>query len=192
MSNTTTTNIPSVNDLILMTYTGDADGLIQKNMPENTVPTISAFSVTENNITQNTEAPKSEIVVTPDNAENSEKFMVSGDDGQKKMTKQEQEEYKAMEKAWKDSFAYIKDKISPSMMKIDAKKLQIGDTFVRTIYTYAYPDVLEGNWLSPLINWDVKFDVSMFIYPVDSARVMRFLRTRLTQLRSQALINREK
>ena len=91
-----------------------------------------------------------------------------------------------------EALAYVKDMIAPSMMRIDATKLQIGDTFVRTIFTYAYPDVLEGNWLSPLINWDVKFDVSIFIYPVDSARVMRFLRKRLTQLRSQYAINREK
>lgn len=192
MSNTTTSNIPSVNELIAMTYTGDVDGLIEKNLSENIISHISDVSVTEKNIQSNIETPKTEIVVTPEITESSDKFLVAGDDGQKKMTKQEQEEYKAMEKAWKDSFAYIKDKISPSMMKIDAKKLQIGDTFVRTIFTYAYPDVLEGNWLSPLINWDVKFDVSMFIYPVDSSRVMRFLRTRLTQLRSQALINREK
>ncbi|MBB1554397.1 DUF87 domain-containing protein [Candidatus Gracilibacteria bacterium] len=113
-------------------------------------------------------------------------------DENKKLTKQEAQELRETEKIWRDSFSFIKDHISPSMIKIDAQKLQIGDTIVRTIFTYAYPDVLEGNWLSPLINWDVKFDVSMFVYPVDSARVMKFLRTRLTQLRSQALINREK
>ena len=113
-------------------------------------------------------------------------------DENKKLTKQEAQELRETEKIWRDSFSFIKDHISPSMIKIDSQKLQIGDTIVRTIFTYAYPDVLEGNWLSPLINWDVKFDVSMFIYPADSARVMKFLRTRLTQLRSQALINREK
>ncbi len=59
------------------------------------------------------------------------------------MTKEEAREYKEMEKVWNESFAYIKDMISPAMIKIDAKKLQIGDTLVRTIYTYAYPDVLE-------------------------------------------------
>lgn len=32
----------------------------------------------------------------------------------------------------------------------------------------------------------------MFVYPVDSARVMKFLRKRLTQLRSQVAINRDK
>jgi hypothetical protein len=82
--------------------------------------------------------------------------------------------------------------IAPSMMRIDATKLQIGDTFVRSVYVYAYPDILEGNWLSPLINWDVKFDMSFFIYPVDSNRVMKYLRKRLTQLRAQYAINQEK
>jgi hypothetical protein len=113
-------------------------------------------------------------------------------DENKKLTPEEANELKATEKEYRESLAYIKDMIAPPMMRIDASKLQIGDTFVRTIYTYAYPDVLEGNWLSPLINWDVKFDISMFVYPVDSARVMKFLRTRLTQLRSSALMNREK
>ena len=114
------------------------------------------------------------------------------DDGTKKLTKEEAQELKETEKEYKESLAYIKDIIAPPMMRIDATKLQIGDTFVRTIFTYAYPDVLEGNWLSPIINWDVKFDVSMFVYPVDSGRVQKFLRTRLTQLRSQVLLNQEK
>lgn len=114
------------------------------------------------------------------------------EDPNRKLTKQEALELKQTEKEYMEALAFVKDMIAPSMMRIDATKLQIGDTYIRTIFTYAYPDVLEGNWLSPLINWDVKFDVSLFIYPVDSSRVMRFLRKRLTQLRSQYAINREK
>ncbi len=114
------------------------------------------------------------------------------EDENHKLTKEEALELRSTENEYKEALAYIKDIIAPSMMRLDATKLQIGDTFVRTIFTYAYPDVLEGNWLSPLINWDVKFDISMFVYPVDSARVMKFLRKRLTQLRSQLAINRDK
>jgi hypothetical protein len=102
------------------------------------------------------------------------------DDMDHKLTKEEAMELKDTEKEYNESLAFIKDAIAPAMMRIDATKLQIGDTYVRTIFTYAYPDVLEGNWLSPLINWDVKFDISMFVYPVDSVRVMKFLRKRLT------------
>jgi conjugal transfer ATP-binding protein TraC len=118
--------------------------------------------------------------------------LVETDDPNRKLTKAEAEEMKRTEKEYKEALAFVKDMIAPAMMQIDAKKLQIGDTYIRTIFTYAYPDVLEWNWLSPLINWDVKFDISMFIYPVDSSRVMRFLKKRLTQLRSQYAINREK
>lgn len=186
---TNTNTTPSVNDLIAQNYTGDVDGLEEKvfeKIPENTSENIS-----EKNSEKISEKI-SEPVFDEKNSETTPNFLLKNDDGNKKMTKEEAEEYKQMEKTWNESLAYIKDMISPSMMKIDAKKLQIGDTLVRTIYTYAYPDVLEGNWLSPLINWDVKFDISLFVYPVDSGRVMRFLKTRLTQIRSQMLINSEK
>lgn len=113
-------------------------------------------------------------------------------DADRKLTREEAMELKETEKEYSESLAFIKDAIAPAMMRIDATKLQIGDTYIRTIFTYAYPDVLEGNWLSPLINWDVKFDISMYVYPVDSARVMKFLRKRLTQLGSQRAMNNNK
>jgi type IV secretory pathway VirB4 component len=78
------------------------------------------------------------------------------------------------------------------MMRVDATKIQIGDVYARTFFTYAYPDFLEGNWLSPLINWDIKFDTSMFIYPVDSAHIMKYLRKRLTELHSERSMNADK
>jgi hypothetical protein len=110
----------------------------------------------------------------------------------KKMTREEAELERKSEEEYLGALAYIKDAISPAMMKVDATKLQIGDIYARTFFTYAYPDFLEGNWLSPLINWDIKFDMSMFIYPVDSAFVMKYLKKRLTELGSERSINREK
>jgi hypothetical protein len=133
-----------------------------------------------------------QIVTPPSPISTPSPVTVDLEDPTRKLSKEEAEELKKTEKEYKEALAFIKDMIAPAMMRIDATKLQIGDTYIRTIFTYAYPDVLEGNWLSPLINWDVKFDVSMFIYPIDSSRVMKYLRKRLTQLRSQYAINREK
>lgn len=65
------------------------------------------------------------------------------DDPDRKLTKAEADELKATEKEYKDALAFVKDMIAPAMMQIDAKKLQIGDTYIRTIFTYAYPDLLE-------------------------------------------------
>ena len=143
-------------------------------------------------IQENETVPEVASPAPPPESSKKETQPVDLSDPNRKLSKEEALELKETEKEYKDALAYVKDMIAPAMMRIDATKLQIGDTYVRTIFTYAYPDVLEGNWLSPLINWDVKFDVSMFVYPVDSARVMRFLRKRLTQLRSQYAINREK
>lgn len=96
------------------------------------------------------------------------------------------------EKEYKSALAYIKDIISPSFMKIYPNKLQINNTFVKTFFIYAYPNFLEWNWLSPIINWDVKFDMSLFIYPIESAFIQKYLKKRLTQLHSERSISAEK
>mgnify|MGYP003683924035 FL=1 len=82
--------------------------------------------------------------------------------------------------------------ISPAYMKILPNKLQINNTLARTFFVYAYPTFLEWNWLSPIINWDVKYDMSLFVYPVESADIQKFLKKRLTQLHSERSINAEK
>jgi conjugal transfer ATP-binding protein TraC len=185
-------SVPTLAELIKENYTGDVEWLevttsAPPEPPRSPTPPLVPSFITEEMVTPGVHTgslpiqPNSSLEVTS-----------PIDDPKRKLTKEEAEELKKTEIEYKEALAFVKDMIAPSMMKIDSTKLQIGDTYVRTIFTYAYPDILEGNWLSPLINWDVKFDVSMFIYPVDSARVMRFLRRRLTQLRSQYAINRDK
>lgn len=102
------------------------------------------------------------------------------------------EEIKTGERIYHEALAYIKDAIAPAMVKVSPHDIQINDTFCKTLFTYAYPDFLEGNWLSPLINWDSKFDVSMFIYPTDAQQVMKYLRKRLTELQSEKYLNQER
>jgi conjugal transfer ATP-binding protein TraC len=165
----------TIAELIAQNYTGDVEWLESPVLV--TVPPVDI----------STPSPISPVVVTPPSVR-----VIDIADPDHKLTKEEAIELRETETEYKDALAYVKDMIAPAMMRIDATKLQIGDTYIRTIFTYAYPDVLEGNWLSPLINWDIKFDISMFVYPVDSARVMKFLRKRLTQLRSQLAINRDK
>ncbi len=102
------------------------------------------------------------------------------------------EEIKTGERIYHEALAYIKDAIAPAMVKVSPHDIQVNDTFCKTLFTYAYPDFLEGNWLSPLINWDSKFDVSMFIYPTDAQQVMKYLRKRLTELQSEKYLNQER
>jgi len=96
------------------------------------------------------------------------------------------------EKEYKEALAYIKDAIAPAYWKSYPDKLKINNTFVKTFFVYAYPNFLEWNWLSPIINWDVKFDMSLFVYPIESAFIQKYLKKRLTQLHSERSMMAEK
>ena len=190
-------------ELINKNYTWDAEGL-EKQMKDSAIaeilvkeeaPVEIIVPESENQVSnlESTEtienSQTTQSVQNPAVAQEQEKSIY---DPARKITKEEAEEIKRWEKEYKEALAFLKDAIAPSMMKIDTTKIQIWDAFIRTFFVYAYPDFLEGNWLSPLINWDVKFDMSMFIYPVDSAFIMKYLRKRLTELRSQQSINADK
>ncbi|MFA5917158.1 MAG: DUF87 domain-containing protein [Candidatus Gracilibacteria bacterium] len=96
------------------------------------------------------------------------------------------------ESDYKSALAYVKDIISPAFMRVYPDKIKINDVFARTFFIYAYPNYLEGNWLSPIINWDVKFDISLYVYPINSNFIQKYLRKRLTQLHSERSINSDR
>ena len=106
--------------------------------------------------------------------------------------KEEDKKILEAEKDYKDALAYVKDAISPAFMKIFPDKVKVNSTFAKTFFVYAYPNFIEWNWLSPVINWDVKFDMSLFVYPVESAFIQKYLKKRLVQLNSERSINAEK
>jgi len=110
----------------------------------------------------------------------------------KSNNKSEDKKLLEIEKEYKEALAYVKDAISPAYWKSFPNKLQINNTFVKTFFVYAYPSFLEWNWLSPIINWDVKFDMSLYVYPIESAFVQKFLKKRLTQLHSERSMMAEK
>ncbi len=109
-----------------------------------------------------------------------------------KLSKEDTEKLKQVEVEYKEALAFLKDAISPAFMKESANHIQINNIFARTFFVYAYPTFLEWNWLSPVINLDIKFDMSLFTYPIDSAFVQKFLKKRLVQLNSERSINADK
>ena len=111
---------------------------------------------------------------------------------QKKIKLEEDKKILEIEKEYKEALAYIKDLVSPAFMKIKPNSIKINNTISKTFFVYAYPSFLEWNWLSPIINWDVKFDMSLFVYPVDSGYIQKYLKKRLTQLNSERSMNAEK
>ncbi len=109
-----------------------------------------------------------------------------------KLSKEEKQKLLDTEKEYKEALAFLKDAISPAFLKEAPNYIHINNTYAKTFFVYSYPTFLEWNWLSPLINLDVKFDMSLFTYPIDSAFVQKFLKKRLVQLNSERSMNADK
>ena len=97
-----------------------------------------------------------------------------------------------IQRAFEQGTNTLRDLISPSAIEIHADYFRLGNKYGRTMYVYGYPRSLYTGWLSPIINIDEVIDVSMYIYPVESAVVMKNLRTKVTQLEASMSLNMEK
>ena len=86
----------------------------------------------------------------------------------------------------------VRDLISPSSIEINNDHLKLNNRLVRSFFVLTYPQYIETNWLSPIINYDVNLDISMFVYPIDSSQIMRVLRRKVSEMEASLRINQEK
>ncbi len=97
-----------------------------------------------------------------------------------------------IQQAFEQGITTLRDLISPSSIEIHSSYFRLGTKYGRTIYVYAYPRSLYTGWISGLINMDEVLDVSMYIYPVDTAIIMKNLRKKVTQLEASYNVNAER
>ena len=97
-----------------------------------------------------------------------------------------------IQRAFEQGITTLRDLISPSSIEIHASYFRLGTKYGRTLYVYGYPRSLYTGWLSPIINIDEVLDISMYIYPVDTAVVMKNLEKKVTQLEASIAVNSEK
>jgi len=113
-------------------------------------------------------------------------------DEDKSLTLAEKQLLKDTERLYQEGLSSVRDLISPSSMNIEYDKIQIDGLYTQTFYVFAYPRYLDTNWLSPIINYDVGMDISQFIYPIDSASIMRILKRKVAQMNSSIRIAQDK
>ena len=97
-----------------------------------------------------------------------------------------------IQKAFETGITTLRDLISPSSIEIASDYFRLGTKYGRTIYVYGYPRELYTGWLSSIINMDEVLDISMYIYPVETAVVMKNLQKKVTQLEASMNIKDEK
>lgn len=97
-----------------------------------------------------------------------------------------------IQRAFEQGTNTLRDLISPSSIEIHSSYFRLGTKYGRTLYVYGYPRMLYTGWISSIINMDEVIDISMYIYPVESAVVMKNLRKKVTQLEASMSLNAEK
>jgi len=71
----------------------------------------------------------------------------------------------------------LKDVIAPSALKVSPKDINLSGKMLRTFFVISYPRFLADNWFSPIINLDKEFDISIFIHPIETAKILRTFQT---------------
>jgi type IV secretory pathway VirB4 component len=79
----------------------------------------------------------------------------------------------------------LKDIIAPSALKISPRVLNLGDKVVRSFFVISYPRFLSESWFSPIINLDKVFNISIFIQPIDTAKVLKQFQKKVAEVQSQ-------
>jgi conjugal transfer ATP-binding protein TraC len=86
----------------------------------------------------------------------------------------------------------LRDIIAPSALKVNPKEINLGNKVVRTFFVISYPRYLGESWFSPLINLDKVFDVSIFIHPLDTSRILKQFQKKVAEVQSQIHLREEK
>lgn len=86
----------------------------------------------------------------------------------------------------------LKDIIAPSALKITPKEINLGEKVLRSFFVISYPRFLSEGWFSPIINMDKVFDVSIFVHPIETAKVLRQFQKKVAEVQSQIHSREEK
>lgn len=111
--------------------------------------------------------------------QNTLSFLKKGTGGGKK---KESAEKKEILDQYKRGISTLTDILAPTAVKVHARYFEIDGKFASTIFVTTYPRYLYSNWFAPIVNFDIEFDVSTYIYPQQSAEILKDLKKRITQV----------
>jgi conjugal transfer ATP-binding protein TraC len=86
----------------------------------------------------------------------------------------------------------LRDILAPSALKVNTKELNLGEKLVRSFFVISYPRFVSEDWFSPIINMDKMFDVSIFIHPMETAKILRSFQKKVAEVQSQIRVREEK
>ena len=108
------------------------------------------------------------------------------------LSQEEKEKLLKTEEAFKKGVVTVRDIIAPAAMKIEADHLRLNQQFARTLFVFTYPRYVTTGWFAPIINLNEELDVSMFINPVESEKILKTLKGKTGQIQSTISAQQEK
>lgn len=92
----------------------------------------------------------------------------------------------------KNKIETLKNIIAPSAVEISSNYIKIGSKYAKTIFIFTYPKYLASNWFSPIINMDQPMDISFFVNPTPTEKIMKQLQKHLTSVEAETIEREEK
>ncbi len=96
------------------------------------------------------------------------------------------------ERLYREGTVAIRDLIAPSALSVQANFVQLGTTFLRTIFVITYPRYMSIGWSAPILNLNITMDIAMFFYPVSSEVILKQLKNKVGALEAQLSADAEK
>jgi conjugal transfer ATP-binding protein TraC len=82
----------------------------------------------------------------------------------------------------------VADLIAPAAVEIRRDHLRLDRQFVRTLVVTGYPRTVSPGWLSPLIDFEEPIEISLHLYPLETAHMVSTLSHKMVQLHSSRML----
>jgi len=86
----------------------------------------------------------------------------------------------------------IADIVAPSSIEVKQSYLKIGEQLSRSYFIFSYPRYLSTGWLSPIVNLNAPIDISFYLHPIASEKILKKLRKRVTEVQAEIAEREEK
>lgn len=96
------------------------------------------------------------------------------------------------ERLYREGTVAIRDLIAPSALSVQSNFVQLGTTFLRTLYVITYPRYMSIGWSAPILNLNLTMDLAMYFYPVNSEIILKQLKKKVGALEAQLSADAEK
>lgn len=96
------------------------------------------------------------------------------------------------EQVYEKATEELRSLLAPAGVKVEAQELNLSGKLSKSFFIISYPRYLDESWLSPVINLDKVFNVSIHITPLATAEVMKKFQKKVVEVESQIYEKQEK